>query len=102
MIKPKPRECPLQAFLDAASTAAALLPAMVAAERRSPATRYALLRRIYHEFQEMPGLSVTLGQAARLFGLPPDIASRVLERLADARVLRQTARGEFSLRIEEP
>ncbi|GAC1455803.1 MAG: hypothetical protein PVSMB1_05380 [Gemmatimonadaceae bacterium] len=49
----------------------------------------------------MPGLSLTLGQAAKLFGLPPDIASRILERLTDTRVLRRRSDGQFALRVEE-
>jgi hypothetical protein len=45
----------------------------------------------------MPGLSITLNQAARLFGLPPDVTSRILERLADAHVLRHNRGGQFTL-----
>jgi hypothetical protein len=80
--------------------AIARLPAAVPAERRDLPARYALLRRIHSEFEEMPGLSVTPGQAARLFGLPPDIAERILERLADADVLRHRRDGQFALRVE--
>jgi DNA-binding IclR family transcriptional regulator len=81
--------------------AVARLPAAVPAERRDVAARHALLCRIHGEFEEMPGLSLTLGQAAKLFGLPPDIASRILERLTDARVLRQKGDGQFALYVEK-
>jgi hypothetical protein len=71
------------------------LPAVVSAERRNWAGRYALLRRVHREFQEMPGLSVTPNQAARLFGLRLDVAMRVLERLTVIQVLRQKRDGQF-------
>ena len=59
------------------------------------------LYRIHSEFQEMPGLSLTLGQASKIFGLPPDIVSRIFERLTEAHVLRQRTDGQFTLRVEE-
>ena len=37
--------------------------------------------RIRSEYQEMPGLRLTLPQAARLFGLKPDNCERVLNTL---------------------
>jgi hypothetical protein len=73
----------------------------VSAERRDPAARRALLCRIHSEFEEMRGLSLTLGQAARMFGLPLDIASRILERLTHAHVLRRRSNGQFVLGVEE-
>jgi DNA-binding IclR family transcriptional regulator len=76
-------------------------PAAVPAERRDVAARNGLLLRIQCEFEEMPGLLLTLGQAARLFGLSPAIASRILERLSDACVLRQRSDGKFALRVDQ-
>ena len=102
MVKRKPLESGWQSILDNALVpAVARLPAEVPAERRDAAARHALLCRIHGEFEEMPGLSLTPGQAARLFGLSPDIASRILDRLTDARVLRQSRDGQFALRVEE-
>jgi hypothetical protein len=102
MIRRKAVESRWQAILDIASApAGAHLPAAVSAERRNLAARHALLCRIHGEFEEMPGLSLTLGQAARLFGLPPGIASRILDRLTDARVLRQMGDGQFALRTDK-
>ena len=80
--------------------AVARLPPAVFAERRNVAVRRALLRRILAEFEEVRGLSMTLGQAAKLFGLSLDIASRILQRLIEARVLCQTSDGQFTLRGE--
>jgi hypothetical protein len=80
---------------------AARLPAAVPAERRDVAARDALVRRIHSEFEEMPGLLLTARQAARFFGLRPDIVSRILARLLDARVLCQKRDGQFARRIED-
>ena len=64
--------------------------------------RDALLSRIQGEFHDMPGLSLTVPQAARLFALRADIASRILDRLKDERVLHQRSNGQFALRVQEP
>jgi hypothetical protein len=76
----------------------ARLPAVAPVERRNMAARYALLGRIYREFGDMPGLSVTPNQAAKLFGLAPEVALRILERLAEMRVLHQLCDGNFAAR----
>ena len=102
MVKRKPLESSWQAILDLTLVpVVARLPAAVRAERRDVAGRHALLCRIHSEFEEMPGLSLTTGQAARLFGLSPDIAFRILDRLTEAQVLRQSSDGQFALRMEE-
>jgi hypothetical protein len=91
-----------QALLDITLKPAAVrLPAAVSAERRDGPRRHALLCRVHGEFVEMPGLTLTLVQATKLFGLPPDVASRILERLTDAGVLSRKRDGQFSLRVEE-
>lgn len=102
MVKRKPLQSGWQAILDITlEPAVARLPTSVPAERRNVAARHALVYRIHSEFQEMPGLSLTLGQAGKIFGLPPAIVSRILDRLTEARVLRQRRDGQFALRIEE-
>jgi hypothetical protein len=60
---------------------AALLIMTPPRERRDGATRQALLRRVYGEFQEMPCLRLTGPQARRLFGLRSDVCQRVLASL---------------------
>jgi hypothetical protein len=101
MVKRKPLQSRWQALLDIAlSPAVAHLPATVPFERRNTERRHALLCRVHSEFQEMPGLSVTPGQAARLFGLTHDVAARILDRLAEARVLCQKRDGQFTLSEE--
>ena len=98
----KPYESRWQALLDITLVpATAHLPSTVSAERRDVKARHALVYRIYGEFAEMQGLSLTREQAARLFGLPPPIVSRILEQLTEARVLCQTSDGRFGLRVDE-
>jgi hypothetical protein len=80
--------------------AVARLSGAVRGERRNPIARQALVSRVYAEFREMPGLSLTLAQAARLFGLRPDIASRILHTLADERLLFRSRDDRFGLRAE--
>jgi hypothetical protein len=46
-----------------------------------------LRRRITGEFQEMPGLVITLAQASRLFSLEPAQCERVLGSLVEGGVL---------------
>jgi hypothetical protein len=46
-----------------------------------------LHRRISAEFREMPGLTLTLAQAARLFNLEPTRCERLLRSLVEGGVL---------------
>ena len=50
-------------------------------------------RRILAEYDEMPGLILTLRQASRLFGLDPESARIVFDALVDSAYLRQTRSG---------
>lgn len=50
-------------------------------ERRHQPSRDALLTRVTAEFQEMPCLRLTGGQAQRLFDLRSDVCQRVLGTL---------------------
>ncbi len=65
------------------------------AERRDEASRHALLRRIVAEYDEMPALCLTAGQAERLFGLREDICMRVFNALVDAAILRRDVSGLY-------
>lgn len=65
-------------------------------ERRDGVTRASCVRRIRVEYDEMPGLRLTLAQAKRLFGLREDICVRVLDTLVQARVLRTDPCGCFA------
>jgi len=101
MVKRKPPTSTRQALLEhAVASPTDSLPTAVPAERRDVPRRHALLRRVHGEFEEMPGMSLTLDQAAKLFGLAPEVTSRVLDGLADARVLHRRKDGRFSLRVD--
>jgi hypothetical protein len=98
MVKRKPIERRWQASLDITLVPAVVrLPTAVRTERRDVTSRHALLCRIHAEFKEMPGLSLTVGQATKLFGLSPEIAARILDRLTEARVLALSRDGRFAL-----
>jgi DNA-binding IclR family transcriptional regulator len=56
----------------------------------------ALLLRIRAEYEDMPGLCLTLRQAARLWDLEPKMCERLLETLVSQGVLRQ-GRGGYLL-----
>lgn len=56
-----------------------------------------LLTRIRGEFREMPGLSLTLRQASRLWNLDPVLCDTALRILVEERYLDQTRRGAFRL-----
>ena len=57
----------------------------------------ALLQRIRGEFREMPGLTLTLGQASRLWSLDPVACDVALRVLVEERFLTRTMRGAVRL-----
>jgi len=56
-----------------------------------------IARRVLSEFEEMPGMSLTLRQAARLFGLDQDFCREIIDTLIDSAYLRQTSAGTITL-----
>jgi hypothetical protein len=54
-----------------------------------------LLRRVRGEYDEMPGLALTMPQAQRLFALDQRTCEFVLRTLAERRFLKTTARGRY-------
>lgn len=54
-----------------------------------------VLRRVQGEFNEMPGLRLTLPQAQRLWGLDRAACDSLLGALVDARFLLRTRDGAF-------
>jgi hypothetical protein len=67
---------------------------------RSGALTDTLLQRIRGEFREMPGLTLTLRQAARLWSLDPVACDMALRILVEERYLNRTIRGAFRLADE--
>ena len=55
----------------------------------------ALLQIVEAEYAEMPGLSLTLAQAQRLWTADPATCAEVYARLTMSGVLRKTIRGRF-------
>jgi hypothetical protein len=53
------------------------------------------VRRVKGEYLEMPGLSLTRGQAQRLWGLDRETCDALLGALVDARFLLRTDGGAF-------
>ena len=58
----------------------------------------ALETRIRSEFQEMRGLSLTVDQAARLFGIPREACAKLLSALTEQGVLQLKAGTRYSIR----
>jgi len=54
-----------------------------------------LFERVRAEYAEMPGLSVTLPQAQRLWAVDRATCEEVFSRLLSGGVLRKTTRGRF-------
>jgi hypothetical protein len=52
-----------------------------------------LLQRVRSEFMEMPGLQLTVPQAARLWGLDAGSSRQVIDALVEGSFLRWTDRG---------
>lgn len=69
--------------------------ATLASERRDAATRWALIHRIWDEFDEMPGTALTLPQASKLFGVPMEVCDRILVSLVSDGRLHRTKDGRF-------
>jgi len=59
----------------------------------------ALAERVRGEFNEMPGLQLTMAQAARLWGMDQKACRTVIEALVDSSFLRWTAAGTV-VRVE--
>jgi DNA-binding Lrp family transcriptional regulator len=52
-----------------------------------------VVERVRAEFEEMPGLTLTMTQASRLFGLDEPECRRIVDRLVGADYLRRTESG---------
>ena len=62
---------------------------------RSPMDIDVIVDRVRAEFNEMPGLRLTMAQAARLWNLEVSLCERVVERLVRLSFLRRTDTGSF-------
>jgi hypothetical protein len=71
-------------------------------ERMPDGVWRATVRRIRGEFDEMPCLRVTPGEARVLFGLTDTTSDWILKRLADEGFLEQTSDGQYVRRDTRP
>ena len=65
--------------------------------RGTPSIVEAVLR-VEGEYREMPGLSLTLRQAARLWGLDHSTCEHVMANLLERGILKRTSNGTYVLR----
>lgn len=70
----------------------------LATMQRSPGPRETDLRRIRSEYVEMPGLNLTVPQAARLFGVSVGQAEQLLAGMVDERFLERDPEGLYRRR----
>ena len=61
-----------------------------------------LLRRIWREFAEMPGLRLTIAQAQKLWTIDRATCAELLERLVSARLLVRGADGRYARHASMP
>ena len=54
-----------------------------------------LMKQVQAEYAEMPGLSVTLSQAQRLWAVDQVTCEEAFSRLVSSGVLRKTTKGHF-------
>lgn len=52
-----------------------------------------VVERVRAEFDEMPGMTLTMLQASKLFGLNEELCRSVVEQLVSAEYLRKTESG---------
>ena len=71
-------------------------------ERMADEVWDATLMRVRGEFEEMPGMRVTPGQASALLGLKEPAVGWVLDRLANEGFLSRTQQGEYMRRNDAP
>ncbi len=77
------------------------MPAGVLHDRRNHERRDALVRRILAEFDDMPGMSLSLQQAGRFLGVDASACARILAALTREGLLHRTASLQF-VRTELP
>ncbi len=77
----------------------ALAPSLEArAGRRTGRPMIEPVQRVKREFLEMPGLRLTVRQAARLWAIEPTDCERLLDDLVEARFLSRMRDGTYARR----
>lgn len=70
-------------------------------DRRDHVRRAALVRRIVAEFDDMPGMSLSLKQAGRFLGVDEKVCARILAGLTQDGQLRRNANLQY-VRTDRP
>jgi len=65
------------------------------ADRRDTAIRDAFVARFKQELKHVPGLALTVEQAARLFDLPKDVCGRLIASLVEGGEIHVRPDGRF-------
>jgi hypothetical protein len=99
MLRPNSSGAPVPSLDSVTSRppAMALLPP-ARADRRNVPVREAVVRRIVAEFQDMPGLVLSLKQASRFLGVDEAACARILSALTSTGVLRRSPSEYYSRR----
>jgi hypothetical protein len=71
------------------------LPTSGVTERRNLTRREALVRRIVAEFEDLPGLKLSLRQTMRLLGVDEGACLRILDSLTKTGHIRRDARHMY-------
>jgi hypothetical protein len=97
MLQPKPSGAPVPSLdrVKGRPLAMSLAPP-AGRERRNHARREALVQRIVAEFEDMPGLVLSMKQASRFLGVDAGACTRILSSLTQAGVLRRSASECYS------
>jgi hypothetical protein len=69
----------------------------VTSHRQTVQDRQRIAERVRAEYREMPGLCLSLAQAARLLGLDRPMCGEVFRALVHDGFLRETSRGHYVL-----
>jgi DNA-binding MarR family transcriptional regulator len=99
MLRPNPSGAPVPSLDDVKCRplSMSLLPA-AGLERRDLRRREAVVRRIVAEFQDMPGLVLSLKQASRFLGVDQAACARILTMLTERGVLSRSTSEYYSRR----
>jgi hypothetical protein len=99
MLRPKSSGAPIYSLNDVKGRPLNMSLPPGVLERRDLARRDAIVRRIVAEFQDMPGLVLSVKQASRFLGVDPGACARILEELTRAGMLRRGADDSYG-RVE--
>lgn len=96
MLRPNPSGAPVRSLDDVKGRPLSMALPSAGAERRDLRRREAIVRRIVAEFNDMPGLVLSLQQASRFLGVDKAACARILTTLTERGVLRRSTSDYYS------